>query len=422
MSDPTVTEERPAEERPAEVRRPRGGRRGRGRYVGKAITLAVVVVLLALPIYVEAFWLQVGLFVFAAAVGAIGLNLLTGVAGQLSLAHAFFLAVGAYGYAYFSGAPTQIGGGVQVRGLELPPPLAAVLAVLLAGLAGLLFSPIAGRLRGIYLGVASLSLVFIGQHVLLNARSVTGGFNGRNAAPFSLFGFSFTDQDPPLTVLNVPFGQRERLWYLGLVLLILCYLFAANLLRGRPGRALQTIRDSEVAAATMGVNVRVYKAGAFVLSSMYAGLAGVLIALAVQRPVPDYFNLPRSITFLAMIVIGGLGSVRGAIIGAAFVTALPLVLTHYADSIAFLAKPGENGIGPAEFSNYVYGAMIIVVILVAPGGLAGIFSGRSRRAPAAASPTPTTDRSTGRDGRNRTTNDPAGHASPVTLNKEARHP
>ncbi|MDT4926961.1 MAG: branched-chain amino acid transport system permease protein [Pseudonocardiales bacterium] len=400
--------------------RPGGG--GFRRHGPRGVIVLLVIVLVVLPLYVDAFWLQMGLFVFAAGIGAIGLNLLTGTTGQLSLAHAFFLAVGAYGYAYFSGTNTQIGGGVEVGGLELPPLLAAVLAVALAGFAGLLFSPIAGRLRGIYLGVASLSLVFIGQHVLLNARSLTGGFYGRDTAPFSLFGFTFTNEDPPLTVLNVPFGQRERLWYLGLVLLILCYLFASNLLRGRPGRALQTIRDSEIAAATMGVNVRVYKAAAFVLSSMYAGLAGVLVALAFQRPVPDYFNLGLSITYLAMIVIGGLGSVRGAVVGAAFVTALPQVLTHYSDSLPFLAQPGESGVGPAEFANYAYGAAIILVILVAPGGLAGVFSGRSGRAAHArstvTSPSPEPNSSVG-DGLDR--NDPTGTASSVTVNKEARH-
>jgi branched-chain amino acid transport system permease protein len=394
---------------------------GLRRHLPRAVIVLIVVLLAALPLYVEAFWLQMGLFVFAAGIGAIGLNLLTGTTGQLSLAHAFFLAVGAYSYAYFSGTKTQIGGGVEVGGLELPPLLAMVMAVALAGFAGLLFSPIAGRLRGIYLGVASLSLVFIGQHVLLNAQSVTGGFYGRNAAPFSLFGFTFTEENPPLTVLGVPFGQRERLWYLGLVLLILCYLFATNLLRGRPGRALQTIRDSEIAAATMGVNVRAYKAAAFVLSSMYAGLAGVLVALAFQRPVPDYFNLGLSITYLAMIVIGGLGSVRGAVVGAAFVTALPLVLTHYSDTLTFLAQPGENGVGPAEFAKYVYGAAIILVILVAPGGLAGMLSNRSGRAAHARATVrgDTPPQPTVLDEPD--TNDPTGPASSVTVQKEARH-
>jgi branched-chain amino acid transport system permease protein len=371
------------------------------RHLPTAAEVVVLLVLLALPLYVGPFWLQLGLFVFAAAIGAIGLNILTGSTGQLSLAHAFFLAVGAYGYSYFAGnSGEQVGGGVTVQGAGLPPLLAMVLAVALAGLAGLIFSPIASRLRGIYLGVASLALVFIGQHVLLNAKSVTGGFYGRSAHPFSLFGFSFTSDHPPLTVLNVTFGQRERLWYLGLALLVLAYLYARNVLRGRPGRALQTIRDSEVAAAVMGVNVRRYKAAAFVLSSMYAGLAGVLVALAFQRPVPDYFDLALSVTYLAMIVIGGLGSVRGAVLGAAFVTALPLVLTQYSDKIGFLAQPGQSGVGAAEFSKYVYGAAIVLVILVAPGGLSTLVTGstgrpgRTRRAsqqPVSGSPRPSDD-------------------------------
>ena len=392
-------------------------------WIPKVLILAIVLVLFALPLYVNAFWLQLGLFVFAASIGAIGLNLLTGTTGQLSLAHAFFLALGAYSYSYFAGTSVPIGGGITVGGWDLPPLLGLVMAVVLCGVAGLLFSPIAGRLRGIYLGVASLSLVFIGQHVLQNAKSITGGFYGRNAQPFDLFGFHFTNDNPPLTVLNVVFGQRERLWYLGLVLLILCYLFASNLLKSRPGRALQTIRDSEIAAATLGVNVRLYKSGAFVVSSMYAGLAGVLLALAFQRPVPDFFNLPLSITYLAMIVIGGLGSVRGAVVGAAFVTSLPLVLQHYSDSLTFLAQPGESGIGPSDFANYVYGGAIVLVILVAPGGLAGLFGGRAGR--------PTRPRLRNRTGAGtpgsaaaaRSRDDdpkaPTGSASSVMVNKEA---
>lgn len=364
------------------------------RRLGLLIAAVIVVVLAVLPLYVSGFWLQLGLFVFAAGIGAIGLNLLTGSTGQLSLAHAFFLALGAYGYSYFAGRSASSGGGVVVAGLGLPPLVALVLAVCLAGVAGLVFSPIASRLRGIYLGVASLALVFIGHHVLLNAPDVTGGFYGRQATPFSLFGFTFTDTNPDLFVLGVPFGTRERLWYLGLVLLILTYAFARNILRGRPGRALEAIRDGETAASVLGVNVRRYKAAAFVLSSMYAGLAGVLIALAFQRPVPDYFDLTLSVTYLAMIVIGGLGSVGGAVAGAAFVTALPLVLTHYSDQLTFLAQPGQPGIGPAEFSNFVYGAAIVLVILLAPGGLAALLRPGPRKdttdfvAPATGPPDP----------------------------------
>jgi branched-chain amino acid transport system permease protein len=312
---------------------------------------------LAAPLELTGFWLQTGLFAMAAAIGAIGLTLLVGAAGQLSLGHAFFVAVGAYGYAYLAG-------------IGVTPTLAAVGAVALAGLAGALFSPIAGRLRGIYLGLASLGLVFLGQHILTNATAVTGGFNGRDAAPFSLFGFSFTATDPEFAVFNVPFGQLERLWYLGLLLVGVSWWYAGNLLRGRPGRALVGLRDSEVAAAVMGVNVRRYKAAAFTVSSAYAGLAGVLLALAFGRIVPDSFGFLLSIDFLAMIIIGGLGSLGGAVVGAVFVTALPLVLSHYSDALPLLAQPGEAGVGAAEAARLLYGAAVIAVLLFAPGGLA----------------------------------------------------
>jgi branched-chain amino acid transport system permease protein len=339
-----------------------------------ALLLPVGAVLLAAPLSLTGFWLQTGLFAMAAAIGAIGLTLLVGVTGQLSLGHAFFVAVGAYGYAFLAGTGAA-------GGLGLPSPLAAVGAVILAGAAGALFSPIAGRLRGIYLGLASLGLVFAGQHILHNASAVTGGFNGRDAAPFNLFGFSFTATSPDLVVLGVPYGGLERLWYLGLALLAVSYWYARNLLRGRPGRALVGVRDSEVAAAVMGVDVRRYKAAAFTVSSAYAGLAGVLLALVFGRIVPDSFGFVMSIDFLAMIIIGGLGSVAGGVAGAVLVTALPLVLGHYSDALPFLAEPGESGVGAAEAARLLYGAAVIAVLLFAPGGLAQLLRLPSTKEP-----------------------------------------
>jgi branched-chain amino acid transport system permease protein len=326
--------------------------------------LLVAVLAVAAPLSLTGFWLQTGLFAMAAAIGAIGLNLLVGVTGQLSLAHAFFVALGAYGYAYLAGT-----GDGRVSGLGLPTPVAMVGAVILAALAGGLFSPIAGRLRGIYLGLASLGLVFLGQHVLQNASAVTGGFNGRDVAPLRLFGFSFTSSDPDVVLFGVPYGSLERLWYIGLALVLLGYWYARNLLSGRPGRALMGVRDGEVTAAVMGVDVRRYKAAAFTVSSAYAGLAGVLLALAFGRIVPDSFGFVMSIDFLAMIIIGGLGSIGGSVAGAVLVTALPLVLSYYSDAFGFLAQPGEPGVGAAEAARLLYGAAVIAVLLFAPGGL-----------------------------------------------------
>jgi len=331
---------------------------------------ALLLVLLVLPLYVGGFWLRTGFAVAGAVIGAVGLNLLTGTTGQLSLGHAFFLAVGAVTYVYVSGHSE--GGATRVSGLGLPPLVGMVLGVAMAGLAGLLFSPIAARLRGIYLGVASLGLVFIGQHLLNTWSSVTGGFNGRSVPPFSLFGFHFAADHPYLAVLGVPFGEAERLWYLGLALAAGAMWFAANLLRSRPGRALQTLRDSEVTAAVMGANVQGYKARVFLVSSMYGGLAGVLYALSIGSVAPDSFSLVLSVQFLAMIVLGGLGSVGGAALGACFVSALPLVFQQYAGSLPFIAQPGSPGIVASQAAAFLYGLAVVLVVLFEPGGLAGL--------------------------------------------------
>ncbi|MDX2742320.1 MULTISPECIES: branched-chain amino acid ABC transporter permease [Streptomyces] len=336
------------------------------RSIRTYLWLAGSVLLLLFPFYLDRFWLQAGLFAMAAAIGAIGINLLTGSTGQLSMGHAFFLAVGAYGYCILAGE-SSTENGHELSGLGLPTWLAAILAVLLAGAAGGLFSPIAGRLRGAYLGIATLALIFIGQHVLFNAGSLTGGFNGRAVPPLSLFGFTFDDTE--VVVAAVPFQASEKLWYVALAALAFSALFARGVLRGRPGRALNAIRDHRIAAGVMGVPVARYRAGVFVLSSMYAGLAGVLLALVFQRTVPEYFGMVLSLEYLAMIVIGGLGSVAGAVVGAAFVTLLPQVLTHYSDSLPLVSAPGTGGLTPGEASRYLYGAAVVAVVLFLPGGL-----------------------------------------------------
>lgn len=345
-------------------------------YVKRAkayLWIAGTVLLLALPFYLDRFWLQAGLFAMAAAIGAIGINLLTGATGQLSMGHAFFLAVGAYSYCVLAGE-SGVENGHRLTGLGLPTWLAAVLAVLVAGAAGGLFSPIAGRLRGAYLGIATLALIFIGQHVLFNARDLTGGFNGRAVPPLSLFGIDFDDSET--VIAAVPFESAEKLWYVALLALIGCGLFARGVLRGRPGRAMNAIRDHRIAAGVMGVPVARYRAAVFVLSSMYAGLAGVLIALVFQRTVPEYFGVILSLEFLAMIVIGGLGTVAGAVVGAVFVSLLPQILTHYSDTLPLVSAPGTGGVAPGEASRYLYGAAVVAVVLFLPGGLTRLITSR----------------------------------------------
>src|SRR5262249_19568996 len=157
----------------------------------------------------------------------------------------------------------------------------------------------------------------------------------------------------------------ERLWYLGLVLVAVGWWLARNILRGRPGRALAALRDNDLAASVMGVPVTRYRAAAFTLSSMFAGASGAFLGLVYQRLVPDSFGIMVSINFVAMIVIGGLGSVGGAVAGAVFVSALPLVLEHYSDVLPLVVPAGveQAGISPVEASEYLYGIAIIVVLV-----------------------------------------------------------
>src|SRR5262245_20605132 len=324
-------------------------------------------------------------------VAALGLNLLVGEAGQLSLAHSFFIAVGAYGYSLFASPPGEPGGEI---GWDLPPLVAVALAVATAGLAGLLFSPIAARVRGIYLGVASLGLVFLGQHILVNAERVTGGFNGRDVPPLTVAGFSF-DEVPgkTLVVLGVPFTRVEKLWYVGLVATVLALLFYRNVRASRAGRAMHAVRDGETAAAVMGVDVVRIKGAAFLVSSMLAGLGGVLLALAFHHIVPETFGVLLAIEYLAMIVIGGVGSPGGTLAGALFVSSLPVVLQRYSDALPFVAEsPTEGGVTAGVAARFSYGAAIVGLLLVEPGGLAALarrvrsrLAGRPRRpAPAPA--------------------------------------
>jgi branched-chain amino acid transport system permease protein len=345
-----------------------------------AATVTAVVVAMAVPVYVDAFWLRLGMFAFAGAVAALGLGLLLGQAGQLSLGHSFFVAVGAYGYTFLAAEGRTVGVSHQA-GLGLPPVVALVLAVLLAGVAGLLFSPIAARLRGIYLGIASLGLVFVGQHVLFNVEALTGGFNGRNVPGFSALGLRFdTVPGETLYVLGVPFGREEKLWYVGLAVTALAYLSCRNLVRGRPGRALRAIRERELMAGIMGVPVTRYKASAFLFSSMYAGLGGVLLALAFGRIVPETFGLALAVEYLAMVVIGGLASPAGAVAGAVFVSCLPTVLERYAAVLPGLAPAGAEGISPGVAARFAFGAAIVALLLFEPGGAAAIGDRLRRRA------------------------------------------
>jgi branched-chain amino acid transport system permease protein len=369
--------------------------RPRRNWLKIAGTVLLVVVLLALPIIVGdggVGYLKLAQYVLIGVVGGIGLTLLVGQAGQLSLAHPFFLLVGAVGYAVLSGDPEESD---DLVGLGLPPLLGVIGAVVLCGLVGLAFAPVAGRLRGIYLGVASLSLVFLGLWLGQSLDMFSGGTSsGRNAPVFELFGFEFANSRPAPTIAGVAIQKQQRLWYLFLAFALGSYFLARGAVNSRIGRSWRAVRDNESAATAMGVHVVRVKAGAFVISSAFAGLAGVMTALWLDLVKPDEneftgtYSLTVSIAFLAVVIIGGLGSVPGAVVGATLVFGLQQLFLLGSQQFGWFADAQFGGFSAVVVSAFVYGAAIVLVVLFEPGGAAAI--GRrlvGRRSPSSRPPT-----------------------------------
>ena len=383
---PPETAEAPATPAP---RRPRSW----AKIVGVALLL-LVLVLFPVITGTEVAYLKAGQYVLIGVVGAIGLTLLVGQAGQLSLATPFFLLVGAVGYAVLAGDSGDSG---DLVGLGWPPLLAAIGAVVMCGLVGLAFAPVSGRLRGIYLGVASLSLVFLGLYLGQSLDMLSGGTStGRPPPTFELFGFRFANTEPAPTILGVAVQKQQRLWYLFLVLAVGAYLLARGAVRSRIGRAWRAVRDNEAAATAMGVHVSRVKAGVFTVSSAYAGLAGVMTALWLDLVKPDEnefvgtYSITVAIGYLAMVIIGGLGSVPGAVAGAVLVNGLPQLLTLGATEFGWFSGAQFGGASPVLISAFVYGVAIVLVVMFEPGGLAAI--GRRLAHVGAARPTRGGDR------------------------------
>lgn len=346
----------------------------------RAAWVALIVVLLAIPLYITAPWLRVGEYVMIGAVAAIGLTMLSGQTGQLSLGTPFFMLVGGTTYTVLAGRPSEISTD-ELVGLGWPPLLALLGAVVVAALAGLAFAPVAGRVKGIYLAVATLSLVYLGLYLGQSLPRLTGGTaSGRPPQDLSVLGLSFTSNDPELSLFGVPLRDTERMWYLFMLLTVVAYLLAQGAIRGRPGRSWRAVRDNESAAAAMGVPVPRVRAGVFAISSAYAGLAGVMTVLwfGILKPDESEFagtwSIVVAISFLAMVIIGGLGSVPGAIFGALLVNGLPQALSLLIPRVDWLGAllAGDGGFTPVVLTAFGYGLAIILVVLFEPGGLAAI--------------------------------------------------
>jgi len=309
----------------------------------------------ALPFGLSASNLTTATFVVIAAIGATGLNVLVGYAGQISLGHAFFLAAGAY-----TGAVLGEDHGVSAA---LWIPAAGVVAAIFGALVG----PMALRLKGLYLAIVTLGIVFIGQHVLLNSAGISGGPQGRTFPPVVIGPFDFSPGQT-LQLGGLTIDRSGLYYYLGLVILAAATAFAWSLRRTRGGRAMLAVREREAAASLMGVDVGRAKVGAFVVSAALAGVSGALYASYLSFAQPTQFNLDMSIQFIAAIIVGGMGTAAGPLLGSAVVFALPSVLK----SLPFVPEEGTGGISVGDLTSISYGLLIVVFLVLEPRGLVGL--------------------------------------------------
>lgn len=326
--------------------------------VGLGVMLAT---LLVLPTVVQDdFWLSVLIYSGITAIGAIGLNLLTGYCGQISLGHAFFIGAGAYCAALVGGE----------AGLPLPLWLlaSAVVGALLGGLIG----PFALRLRGHYLAIITLGLVFIGEHLWRNLRGVTGGNNGTSVLAQATIG---PVDLGALELAGETYSRNQGWFWLVWALVAVIALLAKNIARTRPGRALRAVRDHDQAAEVIGVRAGRYKIGAFMVSSAIAAVAGALFGAYQQHVTPDEWTLLLSIQYIAIIIVGGLGTVFGSILGAVFVGALPALIDEYSDAIPGVSSSagGDGFISVFALNQAIFGLLIVLFLVFEPRGLAGIW-------------------------------------------------
>lgn len=344
-------------------------------------------------------WLRLLITLGIFSIGALGINILTGLAGQVSLGHAFFMAVGAYTAAVFGAEPGAL------WGMGLPIWIWLPMAGIVPALIGILIAPTAVRVRGLYLAIVTLGLVFIGEFLWRNLDFVTGG--SQSGRTFPAFEFRFWKEEEAVWSMVEPgtwFGflnvsDNAKIYLFVLALAAVMTLVAKNIQRTRTGRAFMSIRDRDVAAEVMGVNEFRTKTVAFAISSFYAGIAGALLASFIGRTIPEQWNLLLSVEFIAIVLIGGVGTVSGTLLGAAFVILLPRLVedfTHLLEGViaegGFLATIFDPlistdgdfglintsagvapGLGIDAFNTLVYGLLIIGFLIFEPLGLYGIW-------------------------------------------------
>jgi branched-chain amino acid transport system permease protein len=322
--------------------------------------VALLALALVLPVLVPAYLIDISL-VYIYGLCGLSLMVLAGYTGLVSLGHAAFLGIGAYAHVYF------------FQDLHLPWIVAMTLAAVLSAAVGVVVGVPALRMTGVYLTIATLAFALIIQEVFAQWDKVTGGLKGKPV-------------DKPV-IFGVSFGTAESFYFLCLAALIGGLWLTANLLRSPTGRAWVAIRDSQIAAQSMGVHLAKYKTMAFAYSAGLMGVAGALFAHKIGFLAPDIFSVLLSIQFLLMVVVGGLGSLHGAVYGAVFVAMLPVGISQARDVLpAWISQPVAafgKGAGDAVFVAIdrfvkqpglepgIFGLILVLMILFEPLGIYG---------------------------------------------------
>jgi len=301
--------------------------------------------LFLLPAIADDYILYVANLIGISIIGALGLNLLTGCTGQISLGHAAFVGVGGYATA------------VLITRVGVPFWFALPIGGLASALVGLIIGIPSLRVKGLYLCIATLAAQFILEWIFVHWESVTQGIRGINV--------------PPPSVGSFVFDTERSFYYITLLFVVIGVGFARNLLRTKWGRAFVAIRDRDLAAEMMGINLFRYKLIAFALSSFYAGIAGGLWVCFIKVITPEHFPFSLSIEYLAMIIVGGLGSVLGSILGAIFMIVVPETLNVISSATRELFPSMGRLVIPMK--EVVFGTLIVLFLVFEPHGLAEIW-------------------------------------------------
>lgn len=346
-------------------------------------------------------WMRLLSEVLIFAVGALGLHILSGLTGQVSLGHAFFMGVGAYTAAVLGGEA-----GKATWGMEFPMWIWLPAAGIVAALIGALVAPTAVRVRGIYLAIVTVGLVFIGEWLWRSYPEISGGSqSGRKFPPLELR--IWKEADPLISFhtdgpwFGIELSGEAKTYFFLLVVVIFFAVVTKNIQRTRTGRSFMAIRDRDVAAEVMGVPEAKSKAISFALSSFYAGVAGALLGAFVSRLIPESFNLFLSVQFLAILLVGGLGTITGTLLGSVFVITLPRIVEDFTSMLADTAESGSGvmssianvfvstgngdfglvstaagsspGLNVSQMNLVLYGLLLIVFLVFEPLGLYGIW-------------------------------------------------